>query len=177
MKLLKNERISLRALEPEDLEILYKWENDTSLWETGTTTAPYSKFTLYEYLKNYSSDIYRDKQLRLMIVQNEDNTPVGTLDLFEFDPLHSRAGVGILIDKNHRRNNIATESLALLADYAFNFLHIHQLYANIPEKNDISFKLFSNCGYNLCGQINEWLKTENGFQSIYIMQLINKINI
>ena len=83
MELLTNERISLRALEPEDLDILYKWENDTSLWENGTTTVPYSRFTLYEYLKNYSTDIYQDKQLRLMITLNNGKVPVGTVDLFD----------------------------------------------------------------------------------------------
>ena len=33
MKLLENERIILRALEPEDLDVLYRWENDASLWQ------------------------------------------------------------------------------------------------------------------------------------------------
>lgn len=37
MKLLENERIVLRALEPEDLEVLFRWENDASLWELGST--------------------------------------------------------------------------------------------------------------------------------------------
>ena len=170
MKLLKNERLVLRALEPEDLETLYKWENDTSLWENGTTTAPYSKFTLYEYLKNYTADIYRDKQLRLMITLN--NIGVGTIDLFEFDPFHSRAGIGILIDKNYRRDKIATESLNLLANYAFGFLHLHQLFAFVPQKNEGSYKLFTNSGYKTCGELNDWLRTENGFQSVRVMQLM-----
>lgn len=174
MELLTNERISLRALEPEDLDILYKWENDTSLWENGTTTVPYSRFTLYEYLKNYSTDIYQDKQLRLMITLNNGKVPVGTVDLFDFDPFHSRAGVGILIDKPFRGNHLATESLKLLTSYSFKFLHLHQLYTHIPEQNSISLKLFSNNGYCLCGQIKDWLKTEKGYQSIYIMQLLNQ---
>ena len=41
--LLKNSQLSLRAVEPEDLEILYKWENSTELWIHGNTLAPYSK--------------------------------------------------------------------------------------------------------------------------------------
>ena len=40
-KLLENSNIRLRAPEPEDLEILYKWENDTSLWEYGASITPY----------------------------------------------------------------------------------------------------------------------------------------
>ena len=39
MALLENERVCLRALEPEDLELLYRWENDSELWEVGNTLA------------------------------------------------------------------------------------------------------------------------------------------
>ena len=43
---LESENICLRAPEPEDLELLYEWENDSSLWIAGNTRAPYSKFQL-----------------------------------------------------------------------------------------------------------------------------------
>ena len=35
-KLLENKTIQLRAIEPEDLEVLYKWENDTDVWKYGS---------------------------------------------------------------------------------------------------------------------------------------------
>ena len=44
MKWLENDTIRLRALEPEDLDLLYAWENDTSLWEFGSTLVPYSRY-------------------------------------------------------------------------------------------------------------------------------------
>ena len=33
-------RIRLRALEPEDLDVLYGIENDHSLWSVGATNVP-----------------------------------------------------------------------------------------------------------------------------------------
>ena len=38
--------ISLRALEPEDLELIYRLENDPDIWRWGTTTVPYSRFAV-----------------------------------------------------------------------------------------------------------------------------------
>ena len=35
--------IRLRAIEPEDLDLLYLIENDTRLWNVGTTNVPYSR--------------------------------------------------------------------------------------------------------------------------------------
>ncbi len=64
---MKYKDISLRALEPEDLELLYEWENNLSYWTISSTVAPFSKFTLKRYLKNSHKNIYETGQLRLMI--------------------------------------------------------------------------------------------------------------
>ena len=114
MKLLENERIILRALEPEDLEVLFRWENDASLWELGSTLSPFSRYVLKEYIATSHQDIYTNGQLRLMIVCKETGEPVGTIDLFDLDPHHRRCGVGILIDPDSRRKGFAGDWLPLL---------------------------------------------------------------
>ncbi|MDP4226269.1 MAG: GNAT family N-acetyltransferase, partial [Bacteroidota bacterium] len=40
---LENKIVRLRALEPSDVEILYNWENDTSVWQISGTLSPFSK--------------------------------------------------------------------------------------------------------------------------------------
>ena len=49
--------IRLRALEPEDLDLLYKIENDMKLWNVGATNVPYSRYTLHDYIATASNDI------------------------------------------------------------------------------------------------------------------------
>ena len=34
---MENELIRLRALEPDDVQVLYKWENDTEVWKVSNT--------------------------------------------------------------------------------------------------------------------------------------------
>ena len=92
-----DENIMLRALEPEDLEYLYTWENNMDLWDVSDTLTPFSHFTLKKYIESSHKDIYSSKQLRLMIVRIEDKTPIGLVDLYDFDPYHQRAGIGIMI--------------------------------------------------------------------------------
>ena len=48
--------IHLRAVEPEDLDLLYKIENDVKLWNVGATNVPYSRYTLHDYVANASDD-------------------------------------------------------------------------------------------------------------------------
>ena len=40
--------ITLRALEPEDLDALYAIENDTEIWDVGHTNVPYSKYAVHK---------------------------------------------------------------------------------------------------------------------------------
>ena len=49
--MINDDIIRLRALEPEDLECLYKWENDMDLWEVSDTLTPFSLFTLKKYIE------------------------------------------------------------------------------------------------------------------------------
>ena len=50
MKQLSNDKVLLRALEPEDVELLYGWENDSDLWQVSNTIAPYSKYVLTQFI-------------------------------------------------------------------------------------------------------------------------------
>lgn len=173
MTYLENESIRLRALEPEDLDVLYRWENDSRLWKFGSTIAPYSKFALREYISESRHDIFQSRQLRLMVVLKENNTAIGTIDLYDFDPMNSRAGVGILIDVGHRRKGIGKQVLDLIKNYAFDFLMVKQLYAYVPKKNKPSISLFTNCDYVDVGCLQKWVKTSDGFEDVFMMQLVN----
>ena len=174
MKWLENDTIRLRALEPEDLDLLYAWENDTSLWKFGSTLVPYSRYVLKAYLEHADADIYAQKQLRLMIVLKASGETVGTVDLFDFDPRHRRAGVGILIDPAYQRKGIGKEALSLLTAYAFGLLNIHQLYVFVPVSNEPSRNLFLDSGFTSCGILKDWLHTNHGFADAYFMTLLNK---
>lgn len=36
-----NDRIYLRAVEPEDMDVMYEMENDPSMWDISNFTVPY----------------------------------------------------------------------------------------------------------------------------------------
>jgi len=172
-KYLSNGLLTLRAIEPEDIDLLYLWENDPEIWEISHTLIPYSKYVLALYIQNADKDIFENKQLRLMIDTPERKT-IGAIDLFDFDPFNARAGVGILIhDKEDRSKGFASAALELLITYCFNRLNIHQLYANIEISNSISLALFEKHGFTVCGTKKEWLRTKSGWKDEVMLQLIN----
>lgn len=169
-KLLENEKIRLRAIEPEDLDVLYSWENDTDLWKWGASITPFSRFSIKQYLIDSGQDIYERKQLRLMIEETASKHLVGTIDLYDFNPFHQRAGVGILIDKAHQQNGYALQALTLLEQYCFNFLKMNQLYAFIAESNEKSIALFKHAGYVQSAKLHQWLSLGTGFTDTLVLQ-------
>ncbi|HNZ81480.1 MAG TPA: GNAT family N-acetyltransferase [Bacteroidales bacterium] len=169
---LQNEQLRLRSPEPEDLEFLYRCENDTSLWQYGSTLSPFSKYALHQYISQAEQNIFVSRQLRFMIDSKKDDCVVGTIDLYDFDPYHNRAGVGILIDKAYQRRGYATQALKLLIEFAFGFLHIHQLYAYIPTENSDSLALFSKLGFEQSGVLKDWNMGLDKYKDIAVFQLI-----
>jgi diamine N-acetyltransferase len=167
--------IRLRALEPEDLELLYTWENNDINWVYSNTVSPFSRFTLKRYIENSHKNIYETGQLRLMIDHIEDKKTIGTIDLFEFDSFHKRAGIGILIaDDSYRRKGFAAMSLKCLIQYCFKTLQLHQLYCNILANNTVSIELFKKHGFVQIGRKKDWIQTDNGYLDEFMFQLLNE---
>ena len=173
-KLLENNHIRLRAVEPDDAEIIYDWENNTDNWQVSNTLIPFSHHTIRKYAESASQDIFENRQLRLMIMDKQQDKAVGAIDLFDYDPFHQRAGVGILINNQEDRGRgYATKAIELVKDYVFNYLHLKQLYCNIGSDNEKSLRLFKKLGFDVCGIKKDWLRTFTGWIDEYTLQCIN----
>jgi len=169
-------KVRIRALEPDDVEILYKWENDRTIWHLSSTITPLSRFTLEQYVLSAGQDIYATRQMRMMIDLRKPIKGVktiGSIDLFEFEPAHQRAGVGILIHDGFRGKGFASEALDLLINYAFETLQLHQLFTNIATDNTDSIRLFESKGFQYIGTKKEWNRIRNNWLDESMFQLIH----
>ena len=164
--------LKLRALEPYDLDIVYETENDESLWIYSNNSSPFSKHTLKKFIQNSHLDIIEHKQLRLVI--SDENNALGFIDLFDYDFINRRVGVGIIIFEKHRMKGIASKSLELIEDYLIKHVPIHQLYANISTKNSESISLFEKKSYKKVGLKKDWIYYNNMFSDELLYQKILK---
>ena len=148
-------KINLRALELDDLEFLFEIENNRRLWKISHTILPFSKYYLEKYVKESNLDIFSEKQFRF-VISLENKHPIGLIDLFDFDPVSHRAGIGIVIQNKYRKKGYALESIKLIEDISKNDLQIHQLYVNVGIDNKISLDLFNKLGYTEIGIKKDW---------------------
>ena len=161
--------VKLRAIEPEDLDILYQIENDISLWNVGCTNVPYSRYTLHNYIADCVNDIYTDRQLRMMI-ENDKAEVVGIIDIIDFEPRHQRAELGVVIKRSFRRQGYASSAVRKIIDYAKNILHLHQVYVVADADNVGSIGLFSSLGFQSKDVLTDWLFSNGEYHNAIIMQ-------
>ncbi|MFA5814682.1 MAG: GNAT family protein [Bacteroidales bacterium] len=172
MEPLQGTRIRLRAIEPVDEEILFKWENDQKFWQVSNTLTPFSRHILRQYLDHAHLDIFQARQLRLVIEAKDSDKPVGLIDLFDFDPHHQRAGIGILIGESVEwGKGYAKDALKILLKYVFTVLLLNQVYCSIDESNTASLNLFKNAGFRITGIKEKWNRSLTGWSNEWFLQI------
>jgi len=173
---LKGELVRLRALEPQDVDLLYEMENDPDSWDVSNFTVPYSRHVLSQYIAETQSDIFADCQLRLMIERMEDGEVLGTIDLTDFSAAHRRGELGIAIREQYRGKGYAQQAIMLFVDYAFRFLRLRQLCAHVTADNAASLALFKHCGFQQSGVLKDWWRVEGEYKDVVFLQLLNVEN-
>lgn len=167
---LSGQLFHLRALEPSDLDDFYRWENDAELWQYGSTIAPYSRQQVREYIDTYDADIFTSRQLRLMIVDNATDRPVGAVDLTDFDPINRHAQLCIFVEPGNQRRGAAACAIRLVEVYCAERLGMHQLWAIVSADNTPCRSLFTSLGYKIAGCLPSWLRSRQAYRDAYIYQ-------
>ncbi len=169
--ILRGEKIFLRSPEPSDTKWLYRWENDPGIWQFGQTVVPLSKNSLRQFIRNSRADIFQTRQIRFMITTLQKNKTIGTIDLFEYEPIFGRAGTGIMIaEPEDRRQGYAREALRLLLSYCEKVLLMQQVWCNVRADNRQSLNLFFNAGFLQTGIKRKWILTPEGWQDEVFLQ-------
>lgn len=102
----------------------------------------------------------------------DGDTPAGTIDITDFDPMHSRAMIGIAIDHSCQGRGIATQAISLAMEYGRDVLHLHQLAAIVPRDNSRSMRLFERVGFKTSGCLRSWLRRGDSYRDAVILQLM-----
>ncbi|MBP3425806.1 MAG: GNAT family N-acetyltransferase [Rikenellaceae bacterium] len=157
---MKPDRVILRTAGLEDAFMLYEWEcsceaRDVTLSEQELTL----DFVCSHVLS--SQNLVRDLQQR-WVVEDSDHSPIGTLDMYDYDPSRAVARVGIYIVSEARGSGYATEALRMGIEKARGY-GVRRLLAEVHAENVASLSLFGRVGF-------ETLES-NGSQSIVRMSL------
>ena len=168
--MLTDEKLILRAPEKSDLDKLYLWENDCEQWNVGNVVAPYSHKQLWDYIETYVADIFVSRQLRFVIEEITTKKAVGTIDVFDFDPVNRHASLGIYIDVDSRKQGYAKRALTMICQYCLEYIGMHTLTAMTAVSNEDAQNLFKSCGFSTCGRLRSWVRLGDKYEDVIMLQ-------
>ena len=109
-----------------------------------------------------------------MVITDEEQS-YGFIDLYDYDFINRRVGVGIIIFKKYRSKGIGLSSLQLTENYLLEHVPIHQVYANISSTNKESISLFEKSNFVNVGLKKDWIFYNNKFNDELLFQkILNK---
>jgi diamine N-acetyltransferase len=163
--------VHLRALEPEDVDLLYTIENDEGQWDVCDFPMHYSRMALRRYLALQPQDIAEAGELRLVI--EADGRAVGTIDLVNYSLVDARAEVCISLQKACRQQGIGKKAVEQLEKYAGTYLHLRLLYARVSAgRNEVCHNLFKSCGYLEAACLPLWHRYGYDYEDLVVYQKI-----
>jgi len=137
--------LSLRPLHEADLQLTFEWENLPELWKVSEQQGP---FNMTEIETFHAKCLDKDNHEIERFVINLESTPIGAVDIFEYDRTNHHCGLGIFIaSMEYRYKGYGTEALnqalAILEQRGCNLIR-SIIYTN----NTSSRRVFLNAGFS-----------------------------
>ncbi|MDA3788956.1 MAG: GNAT family protein [Desulfobacula sp.] len=146
-RFIENTHLFLRGVQLSDVNANYcSWLNDPQI--TRFLEVRHFPVSPEEILRFVSSMDGNYDYLFLAICQKPDGKHIGNIKLGPINQIHRFAEMSILIgDKTAWKKGFASESIKLLAKFAFDTLNLNRLSAGLYEGNTGSFKAFEKAGF------------------------------
>lgn len=148
--------VALRALEPEDIDLIFEQENRPDIWKYSSLRGPISRNMLRRYIETYDQQPLQAGQIRLIVYIISTKEVVGIVDLYDIDCRCRTAKVAIMILQKFKKKGYASKSLSLLHDYAIKSLGLRKLAAETSATNYAAIATFEKAGYVLSGRLKNW---------------------
>ncbi|MCB0335647.1 MAG: GNAT family N-acetyltransferase [Bdellovibrionales bacterium] len=149
----KTDKIRLRAIEPADAELFFRWNQDSERARNiNFLPAPSS----LEAVKSWTQEMSKkggDRSPHHLIIENSDNIAVGGIATLKCDEVNGTFSIGFDISSDHRRKGYAEEAVNLVLRYYFNELRFQKVTSHIYEFNEGSIKLHEKLGFKKEGQL------------------------
>ena len=138
-------KVTLRAPEPEDLELLYTIENDCDTWDICSARVNYSRYAIKQYLAQQPQEI------------TTTDEAVGLIDLTSYSATHRSAEIGITLLREHRGKGYGRSAIKAMERYAKEALNLRMIYAHtLADRNSVAKNMFLHSGYIPVAVLPEW---------------------
>lgn len=162
--------ITLRARTDDDFDLLYRVASELETWEERSPSMP-APLTRAAYEQRLSSSS-EDPSTSMRFVVEADGVAVGTVSMFEIDPLARIAEVGITLAQDARGRGIGTLAIAHLAEFAFVRCNLRRLHLQAIASNAAAIRAYEKAGFVHEGRQREHAWVRGAYEDIVRMGLL-----
>lgn len=139
---LRDDGITLRTIEEDDLAFLHETINDPSVRQYLPNRPPFTLDQEREYFENV---VCNDENVNLLICA--DGEPAGTIGLHPADSVDGTGELGLFLAESVWGRGIGTEAARVITDYAFDERRLHRVTARVMAPNEASKRIWEKLGY------------------------------
>lgn len=170
---MKNEKVYLRALEPDDYKISIEWRQDPEIW---SMLVGRRYFVSEQIERKWIESTYDNStQVTLAICDSATNTHIGNISLKNIDFFNKSASFAILIgNKDYWRGGYGTQATLLLLHHAFIDLGLERVQSIILSDNIGSVRMHKKCGFEQEGVLRNAVYKSGNHQNLIIMSILKE---
>lgn len=170
--MLKGEKVILRAMEREDLERLWQFNNDleAELAGGGDPPMPQSLARLQAEFESKVSSRGRDGA---SFAIEADGQLIGQCSLFNFDDTAHTCELGIAIgDKAYWGKGYGREVVGLLLEYAFRYRNLRRVFLRTDGQNIRGQRAYRACGFVEEGRLRAHVYSNGAYDDLVFMGIL-----
>lgn len=163
INLWQGQKVRLRAVEPGDWEVFYRWNDDTEVARLcynipfPQSSEAVKKWAAETAAAEPTNDVFR------WVIENQSGELVGTVNTHSCYPRCGTFQYGIAIQREHWHKGYATEALRLVLAYFFRELGYQKVTVGIYEFNEASIKLHEKLGFRHEGRLRRMVYTGGAY--------------
>ncbi|MGH2448310.1 MAG: GNAT family N-acetyltransferase [Chloroflexota bacterium] len=152
--MLQGTLVDLRAVEPSDYQLLWRWLNDPAV--TVFWGVPGNTVSLPEVARREEEQAGRSNS-RKYIIQTKNATPIGQIDYYDLDWQARSAWTSIMIgDPEYWGGGFGTDAMRTLVGYLFHQLDLHRVSLTVHASNTRAQRSYEKSGFVKEGTLRQW---------------------
>jgi len=169
---LETKRLRLRAIEKTDADDLYAMRKDPRDSEFTDSLPDQTMDETIQYIDKMNQGVKTDRWIIWAIVQKDNALVIGSISLWNLDPIHKSGELGFGIHPDYQGKGFMKEALHAVLDYGFKKMRLLTIEAYTEVQNERANALLKKCEFQLANQVTEagTLKKQNFVMNIYQMQ-------
>ena len=169
------DRVRLRAINHDDLQLFVEWLNDPEVIEGLEQYFPLSIDQEEKWFENMLSSPPEEHPMMIEVKSNDGWLPVGNCGFMKIDWRVRSAEFGIFIgEKQYWSQGFGTEAVQLLMQHGFDTLNLNRVFLRVYETNKRAIRAYEKVGFSHEGRLRKAHFYNGEYMDVLLMSMLRQ---